>query len=420
MDNRTVSIDAKLVEPDGNNLAGTNVVGVKINGLTLMDKNGKPVLFEAKNGVVDVDFKLPDNVREVKNITLVTGNREAYGSATTTISNLPKQASKITVAPVTGIVEENITLSARVTDEYGNPITGGYVIYKLNGQTLRKGGLVEGDNPIVKIGVKNGWANYTFVANNKLVSSKKIDAAYSGSTNYNSSKTTTSSKVNISLRKAQVVVTATPIMAQQNQNIVFTINVTDKTHNQNNVAPINSAKSLATLKVNGITLVDANNNTVQVSIRNGTGSYKYRIPQGVGGKVLGTDDYKNYTVVAHYTHPNYVDASNQTTYNIEQSTTSIQFYNVTFNQASKKISINAEIKDYQKNNVVANTRFNIKVNGVTMKDDSGNVIKYSSMDGKINLSIDSLTSNPREITIVTLGREAYSSTRATYTTIAKL
>ncbi|MDO5825623.1 MAG: carboxypeptidase regulatory-like domain-containing protein [Methanosphaera sp.] len=420
IDNRTVSIDANLVEADGDNLVGTNVVGVKINGLTLMDENGKPVLFNATNGVVDIDFKLPDNVKEVKNITLTTGNREAYGSATTTISKIAKQASVITVSPVTGIVEENITLSARVTDTYGNPVDGGYVIYKLNGQTLRKGGLLEGDNPIVKIGVKNGWANYTFVANNKLVSSKKIDAAYSGNANFNSSKTSTSSKVNITLRKAQVVVTATPIMAQQNKNIVFRINVTDKTHNKNNVAPINSVKSLATLKINGITLTDANNKTVQVSIRNGTGSYTYKIPQGVGGKVLGTDDYKNYTVVAHYTHPNYVDASNQTTYNIEQSTTSVQFYNVTFNQATKKITINAQIKDYQKNNVVGNTRFNIKVNGVTMKNESGDVIKYSSTDGKISLTIDSITSNPKEVMIVTLGREAYSSTRATYTTLIKV
>ncbi|RAP54191.1 MAG: hypothetical protein BZ137_03560, partial [Methanosphaera sp. rholeuAM130] len=420
IDNRTVSIDANLVEADGDNLVGTNVVGVKINGLTLMDENGKPVLFNATNGVVDIDFKLPDNVKEVKNITLTTGNREAYGSATTTISKIAKQASVIKVSPVKGIVEENITLSARVTDKYGNPIDGGYVIYKLNGQTLHKGGLLEGDNPIVQIGVKNGWANYTLVANNKLVSATKIDAAYSGNANFNSSKTTASSKVNISLRKAQVVVTATPNMAKQNQYIVFTINVTDKTHNKNNVAPINSVKSLATLKINGLTLTDANNKTVQVSIRNGTGSYKYKIPQGVGGKVLGTDDYKNYTVVAHYTHPNYVDASNQTTYNIEQSTTSIQFYNVTFNQATKKITINAQIKDYQKNNVVGNTRFNIKVNGVTMKNESGDVIKYSSTDGKISLTIDSITSNPKEVMIVTLGREAYLSTRATYTTLIKV
>ena len=420
MDNRTVSIDANIVEGDGDNVVGTNVVGVKVNGITLTDENGKPVLFNATNGKVDVDFKLPDNVKEVKNITLVTGNREAYGSATTTISNLPKQASVITVRPVTAFVEENMTLSARVTDTSGNPLNGGYVIYKFNGQTLRKGGLLEGDNPIVKIGVKDGWANYTFVANNKLVSSKKLDAAYSGNANYNSSKTTTSSKMNISLRKAQVVVTTTPNMVQQNQNIVFTINVTDKTHNKNNVAPINSAKALATLKVNGITLTDANNKTVQISIKNGTGSYKYRIPRGVGGKVLGTDDYKNYTVVAHYTHPDYVDASNQTTYNIEQSTTSVQFYNVTFKQATKKITINAVIKDYQKNDVVGNTRFNIKVNGVTMKDASGEVIKYSAMDGKISMTIDSITSNPKEVMIVTLGREAYSSTRATYTTILKV
>ena len=67
MDNRTVSIDANLVEGDGDNVVGTNVVGVKVNGITLTDENGKPVLFNATNGKVDVDFKLPDNVKEVKN-----------------------------------------------------------------------------------------------------------------------------------------------------------------------------------------------------------------------------------------------------------------------------------------------------------------------------------------------------------------
>ena len=55
-----------------------------------------------------------------------------------------------------------------------------------------------------------------------------------------------------------------------------------------------------------------------------------------------------------------------------------------------------------------------------MKDTSGEVIKYSAMDGKISMTIDSMTSNPKEVMIVTLGREAYSSTRATYTTILKV
>jgi protocatechuate 3,4-dioxygenase beta subunit len=128
LDNRTVSISGNLVESDGDNLVGTNVIGVKVNGLTLKDKDGKPVLFNSTDGKFDIDFKLPDNVKEVKNITLTTGNREAYGSAKTTITDISKQASVITVADVTGIVEENITLSARVTDKYGNPLSGGYVI----------------------------------------------------------------------------------------------------------------------------------------------------------------------------------------------------------------------------------------------------------------------------------------------------
>lgn len=60
-------------------VTGTNIIGVKINGLTLKDKNGKVLYFRATDGRIDFNFTLPKEYKKDNyNITLVTGERSAY------------------------------------------------------------------------------------------------------------------------------------------------------------------------------------------------------------------------------------------------------------------------------------------------------------------------------------------------------
>ncbi|RAP54187.1 MAG: hypothetical protein BZ137_03605, partial [Methanosphaera sp. rholeuAM130] len=417
--NRTLNVEADLVDKDGDNLVGENIVAVKINGLTLKDDEGNVITYPVKNGKVDLDIPLPDTFKEIKNITLVTGNREAYSNATLTTSNITTSPSKITITDITGIVEENITFSAYVTDEYDNPLSGGYVIFKLNGQILRKGGTIGGNNTILKIGVKGGWANYTMPANYKLINAVKLDAAYSGNANYDSSRASPSSKVNITLRIPHVVVTTIPNITRQSQILTITVNVTDWTHGESNIAPINSKSSYAILKINGITVKDKNNETVKLPIRNGSGEYKYNVPQAFGGINYPKSDLINYNVTAKYTHNDYYNGQNATVFNVEQSSTSITFNKVNYSSASGKISIQAQIKDYQNKTVKGDTKFNVKINGVTIKEDDSNAKMFISENGVINITVDSVSKNPTSITVVTQERCAYASTRTTTNNIVK-
>ena len=83
-----MSIKAKLIDDEGLNVLGTNKVCVKVNGVTYKENN-ETKYFYINNGVVDFSGIKVSN-SNVKNITLVTGGREAYLSARDTTSNIVK------------------------------------------------------------------------------------------------------------------------------------------------------------------------------------------------------------------------------------------------------------------------------------------------------------------------------------------
>lgn len=83
---RKVVVNGFIKDYNKDYVKGSNVIGVKINGLTLKDKNGKVLYFKANNGRINFTFTLPEEYKKDNyNITLVTGERKAYlGTYTTT------------------------------------------------------------------------------------------------------------------------------------------------------------------------------------------------------------------------------------------------------------------------------------------------------------------------------------------------
>ena len=73
----TLSVYATLTDYKGNYLIGTNKVTIKINGKSYT-KNGKPVYWSAKNGIVDIKNIPIDPKTIVKRVMVVTGERQAY------------------------------------------------------------------------------------------------------------------------------------------------------------------------------------------------------------------------------------------------------------------------------------------------------------------------------------------------------
>ena len=72
-----LNIKANLTDYRNNNLVGTNKVTIKVNGKSYT-KNGKPVYWAVKNGVVNLSGLKVDPGITVKRVMIVTGERQAY------------------------------------------------------------------------------------------------------------------------------------------------------------------------------------------------------------------------------------------------------------------------------------------------------------------------------------------------------
>ena len=76
-----VSFSSQNIRPQvsGNAIPnGTNKYTIKVNGRSYTDKNGKPVYWSAKNGVVDLTGIQIDPKTTIKRVMVVTGERQAY------------------------------------------------------------------------------------------------------------------------------------------------------------------------------------------------------------------------------------------------------------------------------------------------------------------------------------------------------
>lgn len=80
---KTMNVTAKILDYQGNFVVGTNKICLKVNGVTLKDENNQTIYYTINNGVIDLkNIIIP--VKNVNNITIVTGDRQAYNSGCNT------------------------------------------------------------------------------------------------------------------------------------------------------------------------------------------------------------------------------------------------------------------------------------------------------------------------------------------------
>ncbi|RAP50191.1 MAG: hypothetical protein BZ138_06935 [Methanosphaera sp. rholeuAM270] len=312
------------------------------------------------------------------------------------------------VDSVTGTVGESITLVAHVTDEYGKPVTGGNLVFKLNGRTLRTDGRFDTDKASpMKISVKNGIVKFTMKADLYLRAGKNITASYSGSSTYLSAKGNVA-EANIKKRTAQVTVSTSVSLVKQDKNITFIAKIKDVT--------LGSKKSLTSkdayvmFKINGKTLKDSKGNTIKVKVVNNTAKYTYHIPLGTSGMIDG--HMRDYMVTAVYASDDfYPDSRDTVRYNVQRSATSINIKSATVKGG--KLSIKATILDEYKKNVVGTNKVTIKINGKTFKV-NGKAKTFTVKNGVINLSGLNLNGNKvKTLTIITGERQSYYESTVT-------
>ena len=326
----------------------------------------------------------------------------------------------IKLDPVRGIIGESITLTAYLEDVDGTLISGGNLVFKLNGKTLRSDGRFDSNAPAMKFSVKNGKVTYTIKADLYLRNAKNLTASYSG--NYKFAETSSPTvEAQIQKRHAEVTVTVSPTRAKQYDTIKFTATLRDTTKNAKNTTLINQDTRVM-FKVNGVTLKDKDGKTLYVPVNsNKEATYSYVIPAGTGG-ITASKKVRDYRVDAILIGDNYYPgARNNTKFNVERSTT---YVNITqaMVTSSNVLSVKATLKDYKGNNLIGTNKVTIKINGNSYIDSKNVKVKYWSVKNEVvdltGIVVDPKTTIKR-VMPVTGERQAYHEERAETTNIVR-
>jgi len=426
-----VDTNASLILKIGNGLSNKNYypadggnVSVKLNNKVLTDTNGKNITGIVKNGSITFNFIAISQLMGNNNITFNYYGNSKFSSYSQTYANglvvVKQYNTDIRISTVRGIIGEKLTLKANITDVNKNRVTNGYVIFKLNGITIKDNGKLTGSTTNLKVYVKNGTATTNITADLNMRNAKTLTAVYSGSTTYNASRSNTAT-AQIALRNASIEVSSNVKTIKQGQYLTITAKIYDITTGQRNTTLAPYTDEYVYFKVNGITLKDEQGNALKVKVVNSTATTQYYIPLGLSAVTDGkTFTTKNHTILAGYANKNYYPtATNTSTFQTERSNITIQFQKTIINKTSHKLSLNATIKDYLQNKVIGPNKYIIKINGITIKNSDKPQYFYAT-NGNINinnLNIPSYTTY-KSIEIVTQDRLAYKSQR-NMTTIIK-
>ena len=192
-----------------------------------------------------------------KNMDYDTSSDEA------TIS-IQEPETRINIEEVDMTAGETVTLTATVTDQAGNNINGGKVVFKVNGKTVKDTNVKVVYDKVVDGLAQVEYAVPTTYADKEL----NITATYTGTSAYNK-ETTTLTKT---ATKPAPTLTLTPI--NTDVQIGSTIKIEAKVTNGD--TPITTGKIV--FKLNGKTLKDENGKVIYAQVdENGTISFDYNI-----------------------------------------------------------------------------------------------------------------------------------------------
>ncbi|WP_455645647.1 C1 family peptidase [Methanosphaera sp.] len=340
-----------------------------------------------------------------------------YEPTNTTVTIVNKLGSIITVDSVIGVIGENVTLTAHITDEEGNLLNDGNIVFKLNDKTLKEDGSFNSTAAPLKFHVVNGTVTYTLAADFYLRNAKNISASYSGNAIY---KASVSNITTAQIAKRRAAISVTIISpTQQDSNIIIVATLTDVTKNGQNTTAVNE-EGYVIFKVNGVSLKDENGQIIKVKVDDNIATCTYHIPAGMAS-VDEQGNIRNYTVEAVYQNTLfYPDTRNTTIFNVNKSEVNVNINSVVVNNTSKTItSITGNITDYNENLLVGTNKVCVKVNGKTLKDNNNNTMYFTVTNGVINLTNINTTgiNTIKNITICSSENKSYKSGRNTTTQI---
>ena len=171
--NNVINVSSSITF-NGNNVNGGRVV-FKVNGKTLKDADGNIQYVKVVDGKAVIENVIVNSnwLRQNPTITTVySGNGIILGSTYTDIMNITKAKAHIELEPQTAEEKSQITITAKITNEItnensqtNNKVTGGRVIFKINGRTLK-----DSNNNVIYATVENGVASITYTLPSTLKS----------------------------------------------------------------------------------------------------------------------------------------------------------------------------------------------------------------------------------------------------------
>ncbi len=151
-----------------NKLVEDGKVSFKINGKTLMDKQGNIIYATVKNGKATLNYNPPDGLYNKKsNITATYSQSKNYRKSTSKTAelNIIKRTATITLnkKSIKTPSYKTITLKATIKDEKGTKIKTGTVTFKINNNTIQKVKIKNGIATL-KYKLKQSSGKYTITA----------------------------------------------------------------------------------------------------------------------------------------------------------------------------------------------------------------------------------------------------------------
>jgi hypothetical protein len=255
----------------------TTETGANVNGgtVTFTDTEGNTIATATvNNGTATTTITFKEAITTTITATYNPTSTGLTTSTTTAQLDVQEPVTNLTIEYTTPIAGQNVTLTAKLTDQLGNNINGGKVVFKINGKTIK-----DTNGKVIYAKVVNGTATVTYnIPSTYADKNITIEAVYSGTNKYNSARTQT----NTTIQKTTPTFTTEDVTATIGETITLKATITDG----NKI--INTGKVV--FKINGKTVKDANGKVIYAKITNGIATVNYTIPTSYKAK--------NYTLTA--------------------------------------------------------------------------------------------------------------------------
>ena len=341
-----ITITAYLNDEYGNPVTEANIT-FQVDGTPICHNDGTPVEAVLENGIATTGYTIPETYAPGKYVIGANypGNNQ-YNTSSDESELKVQSNSTVTVDVVEGVALDNVTFTAHVVDCHANPVTGGYVVFKVGGKTLTDENGTQIRTPVV-----NGIAQLSYIADGGWIvdyhPDLTVEATYSGTSIILPGRSDTA-KVIIYKRNATVQVSA------PDDYVNGTLHIDAVVHDQNG-SLVSDGNII--FKLNGLSVKDVNNKGIVAKVVNGRVHLDVKIPFAYSAK--------KYNLTAIYSNKIYNKATGTNTTTLKAIPTYVNA-TVTIKDEFSKPVVTGQIYNGFNNAILEGTAvINIKFNGIS-------------------------------------------------------